>query len=86
MTRVVPCRRTDGRDEISSRFSRLKYRQSDYVFFMQLEATSFSFKDHRHTKSNVMCRNMGIKCKTIDISMLDLTYKNIFYETVNCKK
>jgi hypothetical protein len=78
MSRVVPCGWTDRRDEINSRFSRLKFRQRDYLFVMQFEATSFSFKGHHHTKSDVMRRSMGIKCKVIYISMLDLTYKDVF--------
>ena len=53
---------------------------------MQLEAMSFSFKDHHHTKSDVMRRNMRIKCKVIYISMLDLTYKDMFYKIVNCNE
>jgi hypothetical protein len=73
MSRVVPCRWTDRRDETISLFSLLKYRQGDYVFVMQFEATFFSFKDHHHTKPDVMRRNMGIKYKSIYISMLDVT-------------
>jgi hypothetical protein len=86
MSRVVQCGWTDRRDETNSRFSRLKYRQRGYVFVTQFEATSFSFKDRHRTKSDVMRRNMGIECKVIYISMLDLTYKDVFYKTVNCKK
>jgi hypothetical protein len=82
----VPCGRTDGPDDTNSRFSRLIYRQRDHVLVTQLEATSFSFKDHHHTKSDVMRRDMGIKCKAIYISMLDLIYKDTFYKTVICKK
>jgi hypothetical protein len=86
MTQVGSCRQTDRRDETNSRFSRLKYRQRDYVFVVLLEATSFSFKGHHHTKSYVMRRNVGTKCKAIYISMFDLTYKHMFYKIINCKK